>query len=128
MQIQSIDHIVFTVKDVDKTAEFYQCVLGMELMYFGDNNERKALRFGHQKINLHPLGKEYEPKAAVPTCGAIDICLLTEMPIEEVMAHLHSVGVVIEQGPVKRSGATGPIMSVYFRDPDQNLIEIANQL
>ncbi len=128
MQVQSIDHVVLTVKDVDVTAEFYQRVLGMELISFGVNNERKALGFGQQKINLHALDHEYEPKAARPAGGSMDICLITKTPIVKVIAHLQSIGVFIEQGPVNRTGAAGPILSVYIRDPDQNLIEVSNQL
>lgn len=123
MRIDGIDHIVLTVKDLEKTCEFYSRVLGMEVVTFGKN--RRALKFGRQKFNLHEYGKEFEPKAKTPMSGAIDICLVTNSPIEDVVAHLQSVGVTTEQGPVQRTGATGPIMSVYFRDPDGNLIEVS---
>lgn len=123
MKIARIDHIVLTVKDIEQTCEFYSRVLGMEVITFGE--DRRALRFGVQKFNLHEHGKEFEPKAKVPTPGAADICLITESSIEHVVAHLKRLGVTIEQGPVRRTGATGPIMSVYFRDPDGNLIEVS---
>jgi catechol 2,3-dioxygenase-like lactoylglutathione lyase family enzyme len=100
-------------------------VLGMQVVTFGDN--RKALAFGTQKINLHPAGREFEPKAAAPTPGSADLCFLTAEPLESVVAHLRSAGVPVSAGPVRRTGATGPIRSVYIRDPDGNLIEIANR-
>lgn len=96
----------------------------MDEITFGQG--RKALGFGNQKLNLHQKGKEFEPKAANPTPGSIDICLITNTPISSVMAHLKSLGVKIEEGPVQRTGAQGPIISVYFRDPDRNLIEVSN--
>lgn len=124
--IESIDHIVFTVKDVDATCEFYQRVLRMKVEVFGEG--RKALSFGQQKINLHQWGKEFEPKALSPAPGTQDICLITQVPIAEIVAHLESCKITIEDGPVRRTGAAGPILSVYFRDPDQNLIEVSNYL
>lgn len=123
MRIERIDHIVLTVKDLEETCQFYSRVLGMEVVTFGE--DRRALAFGGQKINLHQHGKEFEPKAQTPIPGAIDLCLITETPIEDVVAHLQSVGVAIEQGPIQKTGATGPILSVYFRDPDGNLIEVS---
>ena len=126
MKIDRIDHIVLTVRDIEKTCEFYSRVLGMDVVTFGQN--RRALAFGRQKFNLHEHGKEFEPKAKISTPGAIDICLITERPIEEVVAHLKRVGAPIEEGPIKRTGATGPILSVYFRDPDGNLIEVSRYL
>lgn len=126
MRIERIDHIVLTVADIERTCAFYSRVLGMEVVTFGEN--RRALRFGSQKFNLHERGKEFQPKAKLATPGAIDICLITESPIADVVAHLQSVGVAIEQGPVKRTGATGPIDSVYFRDPDENLIEVSRYM
>lgn len=123
MRIERIDHIVLTVKDLEETCQFYSRVLGMEVVTFGE--DRRALAFGGQKINLHQHGKEFEPKAKTPIPGAIDLCLITETPIEDVVAHLQSVGVAIEQGPIQKTGATGPILSVYFRDPDGNLIEVS---
>lgn len=123
MKIERIDHIVLTVKDLEETCQFYSRVLGMEVVTFGE--DRRALAFGRQKFNLHQHGKEFEPKAKTPIPGAIDLCLITETPIEDVVAHLQSVGVAIEQGPIQKTGATGPILSVYFRDPDGNLIEVS---
>ncbi len=126
MKINRIDHIVMTVNSVDVTCEFYSRALGMDVITFGQN--RKALLFGAQKLNLHEVGKEFEPKAHMPTPGSIDLCLITETPIDEVLDHLVSVNVEILEGPIKRTGATGAIISVYFRDPDQNLIEVSNYL
>lgn len=126
MQISRIDHLVLTVKDIEATCAFYASVLGMQIISFGAG--RKALAFGNQKINLHAAGKEFEPKADQPTPGAIDLCLITETPLPEVIAHLHALNIGILEGPVTRTGATGSIVSVYIRDPDQNLIEISNYL
>ncbi|OUN01384.1 MAG: hypothetical protein BAA04_06000 [Firmicutes bacterium ZCTH02-B6] len=126
MKVDSLDHLVLTVADVETTCRFYSRVLGMEVVTFGEG--RKALQFGSQKINLHQQGREFEPKAARPTPGSADLCFLTSVPLAEVVAHLQSAGVAIVQGPVQRTGATGPILSVYFRDPDGNLIEVANRL
>jgi len=126
MKINRIDHIVLTVKSIEATCNFYSRALGMDIVSFGEG--RKALSFGMQKFNLHESGKEFEPKAHVPAPGSIDLCLITETPINEVVSHLAAVGVPILEGPIKRTGATGPIMSVYFRDPDQNLIEVSNYL
>jgi len=124
--IESIDHIVFTVKSVEETCDFYHRVLGMEVATFGEG--RKALSIGRQKINLHQWGKEFEPKAAAPAPGTQDICLITQTPISEVAKHIEQCGVAIEDGPVRRTGASGPILSIYFRDPDRNLIEVSNYL
>ena|ERR1700761_1848415 len=121
--IDRLDHLVLTVADLDATVAFYTSALGMELITFGT---RKALRFGTQKINLHQAGKEFEPKAKYPTPGSGDICLITTSPLDEVVAHLQGLGVVIELGPVDRDGAMGEIRSIYLRDPDANLIEISN--
>ncbi|MEO0802246.1 MAG: VOC family protein [Cyanobacteria bacterium J06642_2] len=126
IQIDSIDHLVLTVRDIPIACEFYRKVLGMEVITFGDN--RKALKFGRQKLNLHQAGRELEPKAAWPTPGAIDLCLLSVEPIDRVVAHLQDCGVGIELGPVQRTGANGSIQSVYIRDPDCNLVEIAYPL
>jgi catechol 2,3-dioxygenase-like lactoylglutathione lyase family enzyme len=126
MKIARVDHIVLTVKSIQTTCEFYARVLGMEVVTFGEG--RKALSFGSQKFNLHEAGKEFEPKANNPTPGSIDICLITETPIADVIPELHNAGVTAIEGPVKRTGATGPIMSVYFRDPDNNLLEVSNYL
>ena len=122
--IDHLDHLVLTVRDIAATCAFYTQVLGMNEVTFGDG--RRALAFGRQKINLHQAGHEFEPKAQRPTPGSADVCFLTSVPLEEVSAHLRSHGVVILAGPVVRTGAVGPITSIYIRDPDQNLIEIAN--
>ncbi|XP_054851819.1 glyoxalase domain-containing protein 5 [Eublepharis macularius] len=122
--ICSLDHLVMTVKSIEDTVAFYSRVLGMEVVTFKGN--RKALHFGNQKFNLHEAGKEFEPKAHKPVPGSLDICLITEKPLEQLMGHLKACGVKIEEGPVLRTGAVGPITSVYFRDPDQNLLEVSN--
>jgi catechol 2,3-dioxygenase-like lactoylglutathione lyase family enzyme len=124
MQIDSLDHLVLTVKDIDATCDFYARALGMKIICFGDG--RKALHFGSQKLNLHLHGSEFEPKAQHPTPGSADVCFITSIPLAEVAIHLAASGVAVLEGPVRRLGATGPIMSVYFRDPDLNLIEVAN--
>ena len=124
MRIDRIDHFVLTVTDVRATCDFYSRVLGMSVVTFGQG--RKALLFGAQKINLHEVGKEFEPKANVPTAGSADFCLITDTPINEVITHLEASGVKVAEGPVARTGATGAIWSVYVRDPDQNLIEVSN--
>lgn len=126
LHIDRLDHLVLTVADITTTCGFYQRVLGMEVIDVGAG--RKALRFGMQKINLHAHGKEFEPKADRPTPGAADLCLITYATMEEILAHLDAQGVVVEEGPVQRTGATGPILSVYVRDPDANLIEVARYL
>lgn len=123
MKIEALDHLVLTVADVGVTCAFYARVLGMEEITFGEG--RKALAFGAQKINLHAHGREYEPKALRPTPGSADLCLLTSLPIAAVVEHLRREAVAIEEGPVMRTGARGPIESVYLRDPDGNLIEIS---
>ncbi|XP_060105638.1 glyoxalase domain-containing protein 5 [Heteronotia binoei] len=122
--IYGLDHLVMTVENIEDTAAFYSQVLGMEVITFKGN--RKALHFGNQKFNLHEAGKEFEPKAHHPVPGSLDICLITEIPLEQLMGHLKACGVKIEEGPVVRTGAVGPITSVYFRDPDRNLIEVSN--
>ncbi|QKO22457.1 VOC family protein [Rhodoferax sp. BAB1] len=126
MRIDSLDHLVLTVADVAATCAFYQRVLGMEVVTFGAG--RQALAFGTQKINLHQSGREFEPKAQRPTPGSADLCFLTSVPLAQVQAHLAACGVVVSEGPVQRTGAQGPILSVYFRDPDLNLIEVSNRL
>ncbi|MBI2744702.1 MAG: VOC family protein [Burkholderiales bacterium] len=126
MQIDSLDHLVLTVADLEATCTFYQRVLGMQVVTFGAG--RKALAFGAQKINLHQAGHEFEPKAQRPTPGSADLCFLTSVPLAQVQAHLAACGVTVSEGPVRRTGAQGPILSVYFRDPDQNLIEVSNRL
>ena len=124
--IDHLDHLVLTTAQLDRCVAFYTEVLGMRLETFGAG--RKALRFGRQKINLHEAGKEFEPKARRPTPGALDLCFIADRPLDEVIAHLRAVGAPIIEGPVQRTGATGPIRSVYLRDPDDNLIEIAEVL
>jgi len=124
VRIERLDHLVLTVADIERTVEFYARVLGMRAVTFGAG--RRALGFGRQKINLHLAGQEFEPKAAVPTPGSADLCLVTSTPLADVVAHLAACGVPIEDGPVARTGAVGPITSVYFRDPDRNLIEVSN--
>lgn len=124
MRIDRLDHLVLTVIDLDRTCEFYTQVLGMQLVTFGDG--RIALAFGHQKINLHVAGCEYEPKAARPVPGSADLCLITNEAIPDVIAQLKQAGVVIEEGPVNRTGAQGPMISIYIRDPDRNLIELSS--
>jgi len=126
MKLDSLDHLVLTVKDIEAASAFYAKVLGMEIVIFGGG--RKALSFGSQKINLHQHGSEFEPKAHLPTPGSADLCFLTSVPLTEVVSHLASCGVVVIEGPVPRTGAKGPILSVYFRDPDMNLIEVSNRV
>lgn len=126
MHTEQFDHLVLTVRDVEATCEFYADILGMEVVEFAGG--RKALQFGRQKLNLHQAGAEITPHALRPTPGSADICLLTSLPMEEVVRHLAGRRVEIIEGPVRRTGAAGPILSVYFRDPDGNLIELANQL
>lgn len=124
MRLDRLDHLVLTVADLDTTIDFYTRVLGMEVVTFGHN--RKALVFGRSKINLHQQGREFEPKARHPTPGSADLCFITGQPLGEIIAELDRTGVTIAEGPVERTGATGPIVSVYFRDPDHNLIEVSN--
>lgn len=126
MNIIRLDHLVLTVKDMEATCSFYRRVLNMEIEVFGGG--RKALRFGEQKINLHEYGKEFEPKAIAPTPGSADLCFITVTPIEVCLEQLQKENIKIEEGPVTRTGALGPIVSLYFRDPDQNLIEVSNIL
>lgn len=124
MKIDSIDHIVFTVKDIGATCTFYAKVLGMEVVTFSEN--RKALSFGSQKINLQQVGRESTLIADKPTSGSADVCFVTSLALSEVIAHLKSSGVNLIAGPVERNGARGKMVSIYFRDPDMNLIEVAN--
>ncbi len=124
MKLDRLDHLVLTVRNVETTCAFYSNVLGMEVVTF--ENGRKALSFGSQKINLHEAGKEFEPKAYRPTPGSADLCFTTTTPIEQVVKQLELSKVRILEGPIKRTGALGQMMSVYFRDPDLNLIEVSN--
>ena len=124
IKIDRLDHLVLTAKDIEVTCHFYSHVLGMEAVTFAEN--RKALSFGTQKINLHEQGKEFEPKADHPQPGSADLCFITSTPIDQVVAHLEQCNVAIIEGPVSRTGALGLMTSVYFRDPDLNLIEVSN--
>jgi catechol 2,3-dioxygenase-like lactoylglutathione lyase family enzyme len=123
IRIHHLDHLVLTVASIERTCAFYVETLGLEVQTFADG--RKALRFGEQKINLHQAGYEFEPKAKHPTPGSADLCFIAATPLADAIAHLERLCIVIEEGPVDRTGATGPIRSVYIRDPDDNLIEIA---
>ncbi|WP_321469511.1 VOC family protein [Halarcobacter sp.] len=125
-KIKSLDHLVLTVKDIDKTVEFYTNILGMEKEIFKET--RVALKFGHQKINLHQLGNEFEPKAQNVKEGGSDLCFITETSVEEFKKHIEDNKIEVIEGPVKRTGAMGEINSIYLRDPDGNLIEISNYI
>ncbi len=124
MNIDRLDHLVLTVADVSATCAFYERVMGMRVVTFDDG--RKALHFGRQKINLHQAGAEFEPKAVRPVPGSGDLCFISETPMAEIVAGLAAAGVAVIEGPVARTGALGAMVSVYFRDPDGNLIEVAN--
>jgi len=126
MRVDRLDHLVLTVASIDATVDFYTRVLGMQAVVFGSG--RTALRFGSSKINLHEAGKEFEPKALRPAPGSADICLIVSGDINDVIAELAGAGITIEEGPVERTGATGPIVSCYLRDPDGNLIELSNYI
>ncbi|MBE87839.1 MAG: hypothetical protein CMM76_00185 [Rhodospirillaceae bacterium] len=124
MEIDHIDHFVITAADVDITCEFYERTLGMKVKEFAEG--RRALYFGNQKINVHPkVGVGPSLRAQRPSIGSADFCLITKSSIEEVLGQLSNEGVPVEVGPVERSGAIGPISSVYFRDPDGNLVEVS---
>ena len=129
ISVDRIDHVVLTCRDVAASVEFYVGVLGMKEVTFGAG--RKALAFGRQKFNLQPATpdateRDIAAKASTPTPGSIDLCLIVAQPIEQVHAHLERLGVPLVQGPVERTGALGPLLSVYIRDPDGNLIELSN--
>lgn len=124
ISIDSLDHLVLTVRDLNTSISFYTQILGMQEEVFGEN--RVALNFGHQKINLHRHQHEFEPKAETPLPGSEDLCFLVSTPLEQVIKHLTENGVELLEGPMRRTGATGPILSVYIRDPDGNLIELSN--
>ena len=126
MSILGIDHLVLTVADIEATCAFYDRFLGVRRVRFGGG--RSALQLGDQKINLHEVGNEFEPKAARALPGSGDLCLVADDPVEELAANLASAGVPIEAGPTSRTGARGPIRSIHFRDPDGNLVEVANYL
>lgn len=127
-QLLTFDHIVLTVRSIEETVAFYERVLAMRADRFeaADGSTRIALHFGAHKINLHEAGSEFEPKAQAPSPGSSDLCFLTPTPLSDWCAHLEEAGVSIESGPVVRSGAMGPLTSVYIRDPDGNLLEISN--
>lgn len=124
MNIERLDHLVLTVSDLSATIDFYTRVMGMQVITFGD--DRKALRFGQQKINLHVKGQEIEPKADVPTTGSADLCFISATPMNEILNHLKICDVTPLMSPDYRTGATHRLLSVYFRDPDNNLIEVSN--
>lgn len=134
--LQALDHLVLTVADIERSCAFYAEALGMRVVRFsaanagGDDRatvaQRTALRFGDQKINLHEAGSEFDPRAAHPVPGSADLCFITETPLAAVVAHLDAVAVPVLLGPLPRSGARGKLISVYIRDPDDNLIEISN--
>lgn len=128
--VTSLDHLVLTVADVEVSIGFYVGILGMTADRFepADGSTRWALNFGVQKINLHQSGAEFEPKAGAVMPGSADLCFLSDTPLEDWQAHLASKGVGVEEGPVTRTGATGPICSIYLRDPDGNLLEISNRV
>ena len=124
MEVNRLDHLVLTVSNIVKTVSFYEKVLGMKRIEFGEG--RLALIFGNQKINLHQLGNEFEPKAGNVRSGSADLCFILNTSLDEAKAHIEDCGVEIIDGPIKRTGATGGIASLYFRDPDKNLIEVSN--
>lgn len=121
--IESLDHLVLTVADIETTVGFYCGVLGMERVSFAGG--RTALSFGQQKINLHQKGHEFEPKARTPLPGSADLCFVAALALDQVAARLAAAGIAVEEGPVARTGAMGPITSLYVRDPDGNLVEIS---
>lgn len=126
--IDHLDHLVLTTAREAACIDFYTRVLGMQLETFVGGTppvERRAFKFGNQKINLHVQGAEFEPRAHLPVPGALDLCFITDRPLDEVITQLRACGWPIEQGPVLRTGATGPIRSVYVRDPDFNLVELS---
>jgi catechol 2,3-dioxygenase-like lactoylglutathione lyase family enzyme len=127
MRVESLDHLVLTVTDLEATVRFYCDVLGMHREDFRpiDGSLRTALKFGNQKINLHVAGAEFDPKSAHPTPGSADLCFLTQTPLAEWQSHFSVHEIAIEDGPIARTGATGTITSLYVRDPDMNLIEVS---
>ena len=129
-RVEHLDHLVLTVADIDATVAFYRSVLGMDAVEFkvADGSVRRALSFGAQKINLHQAGAEFEPCAQAPTAGSADLCFVSHRGVQDWKQRLEQQGVAVEIGPVERTGAAGPILSIYLRDPDGNLIEIANPL
>ncbi len=129
MNIASIDHFVLTVVNIEQTCEFYGRVLGMQVQTFGTPaTPRTALVFGSQKINLHQVDRLPDPNVLKPSPGSADFCLIATTPIAEVIAHLQELNIPIIEGPIRRTGAIGVIESIYIRDPDLNLVEIANYI
>ena len=126
MHIDGVDHFVLTVASIEEACAFYERVLGMTTVSFGEG--RKAIAFGSQKINLHLAGREFTPHAQRPVPGSADFCLITSLPLDDCIDHVRARGVTILLGPVDRTGATGKLRSFYFRDPDQNLVEVANRV
>ena len=126
MTLEKLDHFVLAVSDIDAIATFYTTYLGMEKRTFGD--DRVALHFGDQKINLHPAGWDYDPKARVSIAGSADLCFIVSESVESLQTKLVQLGVEIIEGPVVRTGANGPLRSIYIRDPDGNLIELSNRV
>jgi catechol 2,3-dioxygenase-like lactoylglutathione lyase family enzyme len=126
MHIDGVDHFVLTVASIEESCDFYERVLGMTTVSFGEG--RKAIAFGSQKINLHLAGREFTPHAQRPVPGSADFCLITSLPLDDCIDHVRAQGVTILLGPVNRTGATGKLRSFYFRDPDQNLVEVANRV
>lgn len=126
MEVDHLDHLVLTVKDIPTSVEFYETVMGMQQMSFDEG--RFALTFGNQKINLHQRGQGIEAKAAQVQTGSADLCFIIKTPVKDAIKHLQSQGVEIIEGPVRRTGALGKLTSTYFRDPDGNLIEVSNYL
>lgn len=126
-QVKALDHLVLTVADIARSVRFYEGALGITAEAFpvADGSQRWALKFGDQKINLHSIEAPFVPHADVPTAGSADLCFLTDTPLADWTLHLAGLGVAVIDGPVRRTGATGPIMSIYMRDPDGNLIEVA---
>ncbi|UWQ90701.1 VOC family protein [Aliisedimentitalea scapharcae] len=129
LSLTSLDHLVLTVKDIDRTIAFYTETLGMtaEIFHPLDGTTRHALRFGSQKINLHPHRHEFSPKAATPCPGTADLCFLSTAPLQDWLDHLAKLDISIIEGPVPRTGAAGGLQSIYIRDPDGNLLEISNR-
>ena len=126
MNITQLDHLVLTVKDIQASIDFYTRVLGMQEVEFADG--RKALSFGRQKINLHVTGSEFTPHAAKPTPGSADLCFICDTSLEKILSELNALQVDIIEGPVERTGATVKLLSIYIADPDNNLIELAEQV
>ena len=124
--VASLDHLVLTVADIARTCDFYSRALGMIVMRFGEG--RVALHFGRQKINLHQADRTFDPKAAAPTPGSADLCFLLQGTLDGAIAHMAALAIPVEAGPIERTGATGRIRSIYLRDPDGNLIELATPL